>query len=95
MKQIYIVEGRAGEYDTAREWPVCAYEDEAMAKDHADRANTRSQELSAEYLRIQKNVNPIHRYDEILALKNEHDPDFYPASEPTDYIYYPIPFVAK
>jgi hypothetical protein len=37
-KTIYIVTGTSGDYSDRDEWPVCAYEDEALAQQHAIKA---------------------------------------------------------
>jgi hypothetical protein len=42
---IYIVNGNCGEYDDYREWSIKAYRDEQAAKDHAEQAQARADQL--------------------------------------------------
>lgn len=48
---IYIVKGQTGEYDSAREWNVIAFNDKEEAEKHANLA----QEFAANALSIHKN----------------------------------------
>jgi hypothetical protein len=36
--KVYIVMGTTGEYSDRSEWPVCGYQDKALATQHADQA---------------------------------------------------------
>lgn len=49
MNTVYIVEGYSGEYDDYREWPVCAYPDRKAARQHANLAKARADELFAKH----------------------------------------------
>lgn len=44
-RAIWVVMGRTGEYSDSTDWLVCAYENEAAAHRHADRAMVRAREL--------------------------------------------------
>lgn len=63
MSKIYLVQGNCGEYSDYREWVICAYRDEAMAKDHAVRAKQW----------LQQNVTNDTPYDERDEMKNPYD----------------------
>ena len=47
VTQVWVVEGSTGEYSDYQEWPVIAYSDEAMAREHAFQAERRAKELIA------------------------------------------------
>lgn len=44
-KVVFVVSGTTGEYSDREEWAVCAYEDEALAKEHVLKAQQRGREL--------------------------------------------------
>lgn len=41
METLYVVFGKTGEYDSYREWEVCAYTDNASADAHVEALNAR------------------------------------------------------
>ena len=43
--KIYLVVGETGEYSSHTEWPVIAYDDEAVAQRHIDLAKARADEI--------------------------------------------------
>ena len=45
--KVYVVMGTSGDYSDRREWVVCAYTDEALAKQHVELAQARSRETWA------------------------------------------------
>jgi len=45
--KIYLIVGATGEYSSHMEWPVVAYDDEAVARDHVDRAKARADQIQA------------------------------------------------
>lgn len=45
MKSLWIVYGQSGEYSDHREWSVCGYPTEELAKRHAALAQARAAEL--------------------------------------------------
>ena len=47
MSTIYVVMGTCGEYSDRTEWPVAAYTDEGLAKDHVKAATAKARELLA------------------------------------------------
>ena len=44
---VYVVRGTAGEYSDRSEWLVCAYEDEVIARLHAEAARREAQRMHA------------------------------------------------
>lgn len=46
--KVCVVMGTSGEYSDRREWVVCAYTDEALAKAHVEAAAARSREIAAQ-----------------------------------------------
>lgn len=62
---IFVVMGSTGEYSDHVEWPVRAFLDEAVAKEHVAKATQRANELMAAYK---------YRH-QIPDGANEHDPE--------------------
>lgn len=81
VKRIFLVQGNCGEYSDYREWVICAYHDEAKAKDHARLAKEwREQKITYEM-----------PYDERAKLKNPYDPDdYYGVHQDTDWTAYGV-----
>lgn len=67
---IYLVQGNCGEYSDYREWVVCAYRSEAMAREHATKAKEWKQQ----------HVSWDMSYEEREKLKNPYD-DAYSATD--------------
>jgi uncharacterized protein YfeS len=80
--EIYIVEGRTGEYSDFRKWIVCAYLDKNKAEERAKNAGERAKELELEDFRYKK-------YDEDAPF-NEFDEGMDMDYTGTEYIVYPI-----
>ena len=69
MKLIWIVYGQTGEYDDSREWTVCAYEEESLARIHAAQATVFAQKLMSLYRGnrwdIPKGANPYDTHMQV------------------------------
>ncbi len=68
MKHLWVVYGRAGEYDDRRDWEVCAYPTEELARAHAALAQTRANELFCKYRGRDKIPEKANRYDEAMTI---------------------------
>lgn len=80
---LYVVVGDSGEYSDWNQWIVCAYEDEALAREHAQLAE-------AEYRIAKTKVNAEEadytREEAIFAEHNRYDPDRVASTyEPVNY----------
>jgi len=74
--QIYIVMGSTGEYSNRTEWAVGAYQDKAMAEQHADLAKIEAHAIE----KARGN-----RHDSICKGANVYDPKMEMYSTGTDY----------
>lgn len=80
MNTIYVVIGECGEYSDHQDWPVCAYTDEAQAKEHVERA---SEYARVAWLRQQKQWSREQ-------LPNPYDPDMDLAYTGASYGYWHV-----
>ena len=80
MTNVYVVEGSTGEYSDHREWPVAAYIDEDLAREHADKAKKW-------YL---KNWRQGMGWEDEDKLNNPYDPDMSLDYTGTDWTVYKI-----
>lgn len=53
VKQIYLVMGSGGEYESFTSWPVKGFADEALAKDWAQNATQSAKLISLEHRKLQ------------------------------------------
>lgn len=85
MAQIFLVEGRTGEYDDRCEWPVCAYKSKKDAEAHMFAANNRA----LAYKRTASGLCPptVSFHDHMGKLDPVGMFDSYTG---TSYCYYPI-----
>lgn len=83
MTQVFVVQGNCGEYSDHREWIVCAYRSEAMARAHAVAAKEWKQQ----------NVSWSNYGDD--GLKNPFDDSFYGNHIDTDWTAYPVDIRSK
>lgn len=84
--KVHVVIGSTGEYSDHREWPVCAYLSEQLAREHATAAERRAGELRAEHgdhdqepdfdgCQMCENTDAQGRWhDPLWAELNEYDP---------------------
>lgn len=79
----YVVMGGCGEYSDRREWPVAVYTDEALAKEHAAKAEARALEL---FHWEDEHGNPWrYTYDSKTKPVNEYDLGMMQDYDGTDY----------
>ncbi len=79
---IYVVEGSTGEYEDYSEWILCAYYDEALAKEHARPA--------IEAYRTRADRNGAFGIVTRQVASNPYDPDMHVDYTGVEYIYYPL-----
>lgn len=84
-KKIYIVTGNCGEYSDYREWPVAAYDDEALARAHAEAAKQWFN--SSRYAQ-----NPYEYHDEENSPRNPFDPGMDTSYTGTDWSVWTVEF---
>jgi hypothetical protein len=95
MRTIYVVRGSAGEYSDRNEWPICAYEDEALAQKFVELASALARVFEAKYEGARQNRIDYHRLhpgepypDDITEdLYNPYDPNFGDPEEVHRYWY--------
>jgi hypothetical protein len=86
--EIYVVMGSCGEYSDHTEWPIAAYADESIAKQHVEAASAAYRELlqrveSADGSRYSLGRPPY---------QNVYDKDMQTDYTGTDYYYITVPF---
>ena len=85
MKKIFVVMGSTGEYSDRTEWPVLAYTDEDLAKEHVVNADRRAKEIYA---------TRKTRYGVEKGI-NEFDPDMDMNYTGTSYFLYTVDLITK
>jgi len=82
MADVFVVMGQSGEYSDHRDWPVCGYDSEKVAEDHAFEATKRAKEwkdAECEHgLEMRHYCDACHRLgseDELRAWMGALDPE--------------------
>lgn len=66
-EKVYIVVGHSGEYSDSRDWLVCAFEDENLARQHVLNLSNKFRELYARFNKLHREMYPPH-----IMLDREH-----------------------
>jgi hypothetical protein len=88
----YLIEGRCGEYSDHRTWPVCAYLNEARARDKVDQLERNAKEAAVKF----GDDFRYHLYDDKVAKEIREfigDSSFQSDYTGTSYHYYEIDIV--
>ena len=65
MTKLFVVIGCTGEYSGFDEWVVCAYSDEAHARQHAEAAQVQMSEWQATHGRYEDPPKGWNKYDPV------------------------------